>query len=69
MAYNPKNNFRIVKADPVIVAFTVFDWKWLSNFKPLTVSVTNEQQLVGLENATLVIDFSALELSDSNQDS
>ena len=33
IAENPKNQYKLVNgADPLNVSFTVFDWKWLSNY-------------------------------------
>jgi len=46
------------------VTFTLFDWKWLSNYKNVTATITDPEQLAGNANATISIDFSELESSD-----
>lgn len=53
----------------MIVAFTLYDWKWLSNYQVMMVNITDPQQQAGLANASIDIDFSALEKSDSKGDS
>jgi hypothetical protein len=61
IAHNPNNRFKLTQANPVIVAFTLFDWKWLSNYKVVSVNITDPAQLAGTENATIEFDFSELE--------
>jgi hypothetical protein len=57
LAVNEKNKFKLAQAQPVIAAFTLFDWKWLSNYQVVSVNVTDPQQLVGKDNITITIDF------------
>ena len=61
---NEKNQYRLYQASPVTVSFTLFDWKWLSNYRNATVVVTDPDQLAGIANATIDIDFPSLEDSD-----
>jgi hypothetical protein len=40
-AVNVKNKYKILKAAPVTATFTLFDWKWLSNYKIVSINVTD----------------------------
>lgn len=33
LAVNDKNKYKLAQANPVIVGFTLYDFKWLSNYK------------------------------------
>ena len=51
------------------VQFTLFDWKWLSNYKYFTIIITDPEELVGNKEVSIPIDFPALETSDKKGDS
>lgn len=69
VAENPQNKFKLAQANPVVVAFTLFDWKWLSNLQVVKVNVVDAKQLAGNDNVTIDIDFTQLEASDKRGDS
>ncbi|TNV79791.1 hypothetical protein FGO68_gene10759 [Halteria grandinella] len=64
LAVNEKNKYKLAQANPVIVGFTLYDFKWLSNYKVQQVTVTDPQQLAGKDNVTIEIPFPDLEDSD-----
>lgn len=51
------------------IRFTLFDFKWLSNYRQFTINLQTNQQKVGLEEAEIEIDLPALEESDVRGDS
>ena len=46
--------------DAVQIQFTFFDWKWLSNYKYYTVTVTDPDQLAGNAECSIDINFPEL---------
>ena len=61
--------YGVVNGTSTMVAFTLFDFKWLSNFYTKVVNITDAEQLAGLTNSSIDIDFSQLEASDRKGES
>jgi hypothetical protein len=70
LSTNPRTGLKLISPTAtLLVGLTLFDWKWLSHFQTLTVNVTDPNQLAGLVNVTMPINFTKLEESDGKGDS
>jgi hypothetical protein len=47
------------------VRFSMFNWKWLSEIQTAEVTITEPNQLAGLEEVQIEVDFPFLEKQDS----
>lgn len=70
-AVNNQTGYKVMNGsnDYVQVQFTFFDWKWLSNYKYYTTTVSDPDQLAGNADCSIDINFPELETSDSNGNS
>jgi hypothetical protein len=61
IASNPRFQYKIVKQTDMKVRFSMFNWKWLSEIYPTEVTITEPNQLAGLEEVQIELDFPFLE--------